>query len=154
MITLRKATAEDIEILREMYLNDIEPHQERAMDFATQLATLMETILCIQNDSLCGTISWAVRGGMDDGVVEVVGLGIRDQYKRQGLATKLVEEAIRQAQAIFSAKNYKLRRVFLFMEQGNEIARQFYNKQDFRETATIPSFYPSDGASIFIREFD
>ncbi|MDF1539126.1 MAG: GNAT family N-acetyltransferase [Candidatus Thorarchaeota archaeon] len=154
MNALRKATVEDIDLLKEMYLTDVEPHQERATVFATDLTSIMETILCIRNDSLCGTSSWAIRGGMDDGVVEVVGLGVREQYRKQGIASELMKEAIEQAQVTFSEKDYTLRRVFLFMELSNEIARQFYNSQDFKEVATIPLFYPSDDASIFVRELD
>ena len=135
-----------------MYLTEIESHDERANVFAQDLLSLMRTILAFDDNTLCGTVSWAIRGGMDDGVIEIIGLGVNDRYKRKGIATRLVNQAIADAKERFQTKKHTLRRAFLFMEESNHIARQFYLKYGFSEVAMIPKFYPEDGASIFVIE--
>ena len=148
----RKATVSDANMLIDMYMTDIDPDLEHAESFASDLITRMETILCLEDDNLCGTVSCAVRGGMNDGVVEITALGVREQYQRRGIATQLINEVIKHSQEVFSSRNYQLRRVFLFMEESNDSARQLYTAAGFKEVASIPDFYPTTGASIFVRQ--
>ncbi len=152
MILLRKAIESDFDLLKEMYVRDVMPDDELAGAFAHDLLSQMETILCFYDDNLCGTISWAIRGGMDDGIIEIIGLGVTERYKRKGIATRLVNQVFVDSKEKFSSKKHKLRLAFLFMEESNEVARQFYLKQGFQEAAMISEFYPSDGASIFIKK--
>jgi len=153
MTVIRRATKEDHALLKAMYFSDIEPHEERAESFAHDLLTEMNTNLCMDGNVICGTVSWAIRGGMDDGVIEIIGLGVKDSYQRKGIATALINHTLKEAQEMFRSKEYYLRRAFLFMEFSNESARQFYRMMDFKEVANIPEFYPSDGASIFVKAF-
>ena len=118
MPTIRTATNNDFDILREMYLSEVEPHNERAKAFANDLLSLMNTILCFDDERLCGTVSWAIRGGMDDGVIEIIGLGVNEHHRRKGIATKLIHEALEEAKRRFESSKYTLRRVFLFMEDN------------------------------------
>ncbi|MFW9931800.1 MAG: GNAT family N-acetyltransferase [Candidatus Thorarchaeota archaeon] len=151
MILLRKAIKTDFAVLKNMYMTEVEPHSERAEAFAHDLLSQMETILCFDDDILCGTVSWAIRGGLNDGIIEIIGLGVNAEYQRRGIATRLVNQVLSDAKNKFASKDYALRRIFLFMEEGNMVARQFYQKLGFVETATITDFYPSDGASIFVK---
>ncbi len=135
-----------------MFIEDIDTNNELAEAFANDLIEEMITLLCFENEQLCGTVSWEIRGGIDDGVVEIIGLGVREPYKRRGVATRLVESAVKDASEAFMERGYELRRAFLFMESNNEIARKFYTKIGFEEVASIPDFYPSHGASIFLKK--
>ncbi len=151
MIDIRTATSIDIPLLERMYRNEIEDHEERARTFAQDLVLRFKTLLAIKDDSVCGTVTWEPRGGLDDGVVELVGLGVNEGFKRQGIATKLVEAMMEEASQFFSTEGYSLRVVLLFMERTNETARKFYSANRFKEVAAIPSLYPSDDASIWTR---
>ena len=149
MIDIRAATSNDIPLLENMYKREIEDHEERAQTFAENLVLRYNTLLAIKNNAVCGTATWEPRGGLDDGVVEMIGLGVNEGFKRQGIASKLVDAMIEEATQLFSDKGYSLRVVLLFMEQTNEIARKFYSASRFKEVATIPSLYPQDDASIW-----
>lgn len=151
MPEFRSAQEDDHAILAKMYLDEIEQSGERADRFADDLIHKMNTILCFENSIVCGTVSWSVRGGKEDGVVEIVSLGVNKDHRRKGFATALMREAIDDAQDFLSETGSRLRTIFLFMESSNEIARAFYEALHFREVVTIPSFYPHDGASIFVR---
>ena len=151
MIDIRTATSVDIPLLERMYRNEIEDHAERAKTFAEDLVLRYKTHLAIKDGSVCGTVTWEPRGGLDDGVVEMIGLGVNEGFKRQGIATQLVEVMMEEAAQFFSTKGYSLRVVLLFMERTNETARKFYSANRFKEVAAIPSLYPSGDASIWTR---
>ena len=149
MIDIRTATSADIPLLESMYRKEIEDHIERAQRFAEDLVLKYKTLLAIKDNVVCGTVVWEPRGGLDDGVVEMIGLGVNEGFKRQGVATRLVDTMIEEASQFFSVKGYSLRVVLLFMEKTNETARKFYSANRFKEVAAIPSLYPSGDASIW-----
>lgn len=151
MIDFRTATSADIPLLETMYRKEIEDHAERALRFAEDLVLRYKTLLAIKDNAVCGTVVWEPRGGLDDGVVEMIGLGVNEGFKRQGIASKLVDAMIEETSQFFSSKGYTLRVILLFMEKMNETARKFYSANRFKEVATIPSLYPLDDASIWTR---
>jgi ribosomal protein S18 acetylase RimI-like enzyme len=151
MINIRTATSTDIPLLESMYRMEIEDHPERAQRFAEELVLRYKTLLAISDNAVCGTISWEPRGGLDDGVAELVGLGVNEGFKRQGIASKLVELMIEEASQFFSSLGYSVRVILLFMEKTNETARKFYLANRFKEVANIPFLYPQDDASIWTR---
>jgi len=151
MIEIRPATDADGELLKTMYLSDVENNIDRASTFAEHLVSRFKTLLALQDNQLGGTLTWDTRGGYDDGVVELVGLGVNKGYQRQGIATKLVERMIKEASFFYSERGYSLRAIILFMESENEGARKFYSRIGFLEVARIPNLYPNDDAVIWTR---
>ena len=151
MIDIRTATSADIPLLENMYRKEIEDHVERSQKFAEDLVLRYKTLLAIKEEAVCGTVTWEVRGGLDDGVVEMIGLGVNEAFKRQGIATSLVDAMIQDAKQFYSSSGYSLRVVLLIMEHSNETARKFYSVNKFKEVASIPSLYPQDDASIWTR---
>ncbi len=153
MVYIRRAEDSDFDLLVELYINEVEPNSYDAKKFANDLLNKMKTILAFIDQKICGTISWDVRGGLNDGVGEITALGVNKAHRRQGIARLLIDEVIKDANHVFGTNNGKLRVLYLFMEGSNEPARFFYNSLGFNEVASIPSFYPNDSASIFIRYF-
>ncbi|MFW9907808.1 MAG: GNAT family N-acetyltransferase [Candidatus Thorarchaeota archaeon] len=153
MIEIRHATKADRNLLKKMYLSEVEDHAERADKFAEQLINRFNTLLALQNGELRGTLSWEARGGYDDGVAELVGLGVNSKFQRQGIASELVERMIEEASIFYSERGYALRVILLFMEYGNEGARRFYSQMGFSEVARMPNLYPHDDGVIWTRHF-
>ncbi|MFW9789398.1 MAG: GNAT family N-acetyltransferase [Candidatus Thorarchaeota archaeon] len=151
MIEYRPVTTDDQSLLENMYRKEIEDHSERAKRFAKDLVHRFNTIIAISEDEVCGTVAWEPRGGLDDGVVEMTGLGVIESHKRRGIASKLVNAMLVDAAHFFAMEGYDLRVVILFMEKMNEIARRFYSANKFKEVAVIPSLYPDDDAAIWTR---
>ena len=150
---IRYASEKDIELLMNMYLTEVENHHQRAEQFAKDLVYKSKTLLCITDEKIIGTVLWDRRGGLNDGVVELVGLGVNSSFRRQGIAKLLIISLIDEAKKFFSADGYKLRVIYLFMERENKIGRLFYKNVGFREVSTIPAFYPDDDATIWIKYF-
>ena len=151
MIEIRTATPSDLPLLENMYRKEIEDHLERARRFAEDLVLRYKTLLAIDDNAVCGTVTWEPRGGLDDGVVEMIGLGVTEGFKRQGIASKLIDDMIKETSQFYSSNGYSLRVIILFMEKTNETARKFYSANRFKEVANIPSLYPQDDASIWTR---
>ncbi len=151
MLEIRKATQDDIPLLRQMYMTEVETHDNRAQTFAEDLVHRFKTMLAFKEGNLCGTVSWDIRGGLDDGVVEIISIGVNSDYQRQKIASRLVDSMIQEANQHYSAKGYILRVIILFMEVGNEVARKFYRSMGFEEAACIKALYPHDDGSIWIR---
>jgi len=150
---IRYASEEDFEPLINMYLAEVENHHQRAKQFAKDLIYKVNTLLCIIDEKIIGTVSWDKRGGLNDGVIELVALGVNSSFRRQGIAKLLIISLIDEAKKYFSADGYKLRVIYLFMERGNKIGRFFYKNVGFREVSTIPAFCPDDDATIWIKYF-
>ncbi len=150
---IRNTTEKDMDIVEKMYLDEIENHQQRAQQFAKDLIYRFKTIICVCDKKILGTITWDTRGGLDDGVLELVGLGTSSDFKRQGIARELVLSLINQATKYFFNAGYKFRVIYLFMGKSNNIAELFYNHMGFRKVSEIPSFYPNDNAVMWIKYF-
>ncbi|NHI89903.1 MAG: N-acetyltransferase [Candidatus Thorarchaeota archaeon] len=148
---IRTAKRADIPSLETMYRTEIENHAERAQQFANDLVLRYNTLLAVENNVICGTASWEARGGLDDGVVEMIGLGVTADFRRQGVGKQLVQAMIDEATQYYKTQGYQLRVILLFMEHNNEIARKFYIANKFKEVASIESLYPSSDASIWTK---
>jgi len=150
---IRNATEKDMDIVVKMYLDEVENHQLRAQQFAKDLIYRFKTIICVCDKNILGTITWDTRGGLDDGVIELVGLGTSFNFKRKGIARELVLSLINEANKYFSKAGYKLRVIYLFMEKSNNIGKLFYNHMGFRKVSEIPAFLPKDDAVMWIKYF-
>lgn len=148
---IRNTTEKDMDLLVKMCLDEIENHQQRAQQFAKDLIYRFKTIICVCDKNILGTITWDTRGGLDDGVIELVGLGTSSNFKRQGIARELVLSLENEARKYFSKAGYKLRVIYLFMEKSNNIAGLFYNHMGFRKVSEIPSLYPNGDAVIWVK---
>lgn len=150
---IRYASEKDFDVLRDMYLHDVEDHEQRAKKFAEDLIFRLKTIICEINSEIIGTLSWDTRGGLNDGVIELIGLGVSQNYRRQGIAEELVLTLINEAKNFFKVEGYKLRVIYFFMERENKGGRAFYKHMGFREVSIIPAFYPHDDAVLWIKYF-
>jgi ribosomal protein S18 acetylase RimI-like enzyme len=148
MRIVREATDSDRELLVNLFISEVEDNIDLAEGFASDLLRF-QTILCLEGGTVIGTVSWDIRGGLDDGVVELIGLGVNPEYRRQGVAKELVQTLIHDVSKHYSSNNHNLRVIYLFMEKGNEEGRAFYKSIGFKEVADVPDLYPHDDAAIW-----
>ncbi len=154
MIQFRNATEEDFQLLANVYREDISPSIEHAEQFANDLLNKMKTILAFSGEHLLGSLSWDVRGGVEDGVTEITGRGIRPVLRRKGIATKLITSSMHEMTSFFQERSSRLRVIYLFMESNNIPARNLYKSMDFEEVIEINNFYPENNATIWIKRME
>ena len=150
---IRNATEKDMDIIVKMYLEEVENNQQRAQNFAKDLIYRFKTNICLSEKNVLGTISWDTRGGLEDGIIELVALGTLSEFQRQGVMRDLVLSIENEARKYFSKAGHKLRVIYLFMEKSNNIGELFYNHMGFRKVSEIPSFLPKDDAVMWIKYF-
>jgi len=146
---IREAITSDRASLVQIYLQDVEKDEKRAGAFADDLLNRMNTLVCVQEDRVIGSLSWDTRGGVEDGVIELASMGVTEEQRRRGIGRALVEAMRKLATERFAAEGQRFRFVYLFMEKGNQTARRFYRSMGFREACTIPSMYPHDDACVW-----
>ncbi len=69
MFEIKQTTSADKALLESMYLEEVEYHTERTRKFAEDLVNRFKTMITLQDNQLCGTLTWDTRGGYDDGVI-------------------------------------------------------------------------------------
>jgi len=151
MTDFKKAEPNDMLLLTNLYMEEVDKQQNRAKKFAEDLINRFTTVLAFDNNQLCGTLTWDTRGGYDDGVVEIVGLGVKEKFRRKGIARSLINHFIEAASKFYSDNGYTLRVIILFMEGTNEVARKFYNSVGFREEARLSNLYPLNDGVIWTK---
>jgi ribosomal protein S18 acetylase RimI-like enzyme len=150
---IRNATEKDVDIIVKMYLEEVENNQQRAQKFAKDLIYRYKTNICVSEKNVLGTITWDTRGGLDDGIIELVALGTRSEFQRQGVMRELVLSIENEAKKYFSKAGHKLRVIYLFMEKSNNTGELFYSHMGFSKVSEIPAFLPKDDAVMWIKYF-
>ena len=151
---IRQAAPKDNSLLVDMFRAEIVDDVQMASQFAEDTLSSGITLLAIDDNTLCGTLSWTRRWGFEDGVVELTGLGVNQSYRQQGIASALLDQLILDARRLFEGEGEHLRVVIIFMERENEIARKFYAKHGFSEVGIIPALYPHDDGVLWSQHFD
>ncbi|TFF68095.1 GNAT family N-acetyltransferase [Candidatus Thorarchaeota archaeon] len=151
MKIIRRANESDHAELMELYQKDIQADEKLAERFAEDLIYKMKTLVCVEEEEIVGTVSWQVRGGLEDGVIELIGLGVDPEFRREGTATKLVDVLIRDANAYYESQGFPLRFIYLFMRAGNENARAFYRNMGFTEVSEVPDMFPHDHGILWTK---
>jgi ribosomal protein S18 acetylase RimI-like enzyme len=146
---IRDAVESDRTALVQMYLQDVENEDKKARAFAEALLNGLNTLVCIQETRVLGSLSWDIRGGVEDGVIELVSMGVTEDFRRQGVGRALVQAMKESATECFAAEGQHLRFIYLFMEKENQSARKFYRSVGFREVCTIPTMYPHGDACVW-----
>ena len=130
----------DRKLFVRLFVSEVENDAKLAEGFADDLLRF-KTILCLEDEEVVGTVSWDIRGGLDDGVVELIGLGVNPQYRRQGVAKELVQTLIQAASDHYSSRGHQLRVIYLFMEKENDPGRSFYQTMGFKEVLVFHQFF-------------
>lgn len=103
---------------------------------------LFAAVSAENDDVILGTISLTRMG--DDG--EIGNVAVLPEYRRQGIAGKLLDKVIRFGKSQLGMKNFTLE-----VRAGNEAAIRLYEKKGFRTEGIRPGMYenPREDAKIF-----
>ncbi|CED82046.1 Predicted N-acetyltransferase [Phaffia rhodozyma] len=73
--------------------------------------------------------------------LHILTLAVLPAYRSQGLGALLLKHVLDRAQALTSPDGQKIGSVFVYCQVGNEIARNFYVKNEFEVVDTIANYY-------------
>jgi ribosomal protein S18 acetylase RimI-like enzyme len=108
-----------------------------------------------EREALLGCAVWSVPSDLTQGVAQIVDLTVPEDRRRRGYGSQLILAVIEQARPFFKARDAKLRRIWLSVEQKSQVvARSFLMKHNFHHTASISDLLKGQDALIYTRAFD
>lgn len=78
--------------------------------------------------------------------IEILGIGVSEEYRRKGVATELMDLLI----SYFETSKYE--KIFLEVRESNISAQSLYKKYNFKYFGKRKKYYVTEDADIFIKE--
>lgn len=133
--TIRTVKLEDLPQLLQIEAEAAPKSRLAAWELLTLSLSYRETFLVAEGDRILGYVVFSPKD-------RIISLVVGRKYRRRGVGTLLMQEVIRRAPGT---------RLTLEVRVGNHVARSFYQKLGFRESARMPGYYP-DGEDGLLME--
>ena len=95
--------------------------------------------------SVCGILvaGFLVSRVLVEGETELLNLAVAPEFRRQGVARKLVESLLAESPGV----------VYLEVRESNRAARKFYNRMGFQEVSSRPGYYQAPPEAAIVMKF-
>jgi ribosomal-protein-alanine acetyltransferase len=95
--------------------------------------------------SVCGirVEGFLVSRTLVEGETELLNLAIAPEFRRQGVARKLVESLLAESPGV----------VYLEVRESNRAARKFYDHMGFQEVSSRPGYYQDPPEAAIVMKF-
>ena len=98
-------------------------------------------IVAEENDIIIGIVSWIMHGTPKHGLCELDRIGVAPEKRGNGVGSALFEALIKDAENFFLLNGSQLRKIFLFTNEDNAKAIDFYKKLGFSKDALLRNHY-------------
>jgi ribosomal protein S18 acetylase RimI-like enzyme len=88
-------------------------------------------VVAKDKDRIVGVVQWYVKENPTEGIVEFEEVHVLESYRGQGIGTMLVELAVQSVKDHFDRIGLKPRKIFLFTDKENPVARALFEKCGF-----------------------
>lgn len=147
MISISNAISTDKDQLKNFFSHyKIKDYIEKRVD---SYLGCNHTIVAKDDQKIIGTIQWLIKEDPNLGVVEFEEINVIFAYQKQGIGSQLITSAINSAKEFFNQNNLKLRKIYLFVSEGNLAAQNFYKKFGFKEEAKINNLFSNSANELF-----
>jgi [ribosomal protein S18]-alanine N-acetyltransferase len=94
---------------------------------------------------VCGirVAAFLVSRTLVEGETELLNLAVAPEFRRQGVARKLVESLLAESPGV----------VYLEVRESNRSAREFYNHMGFQEVSSRPGYYRNPPEAAIVMKF-
>jgi ribosomal protein S18 acetylase RimI-like enzyme len=111
-----------------------------------------QTVRLLENRQQLGSATWYASG---QGVVQLLDFSIAASHRRMGHGQRLLEASIKQMSQFYRARQLKLRRLWVNIEQKQQvIARAFLTGEGFHHVATLGQLFKDQDGLIYLKAFD
>jgi len=107
------------------------------------------TIIAKENNKIIGMLQWYVKENPNSGVAEFEEVFVNKEERGKGIATKLVQKAIKEVNLFFKKNNIKPRKIFLFVSKNNKSARRLYESNGFKFIAELNNLFSEDNELFY-----
>jgi len=138
MLKIRIASLEDRDYFINDYLNRYGNDMELAKKHALVCIDVHRTILLFNDQEILGSVTWAIREGVQTGLVVIFQMSIaKEQNRGKGYGGTLVKHCVNDIETFFGFKGYELRRIFIVINSENLAARNIYKNNGFKVNAEL-----------------
>jgi ribosomal protein S18 acetylase RimI-like enzyme len=122
---------------------------------ASKGGAFVQELHLVEGDAAIATARWHAPATSGEGVAQLLDLSVIEVHRRQGHGGRLLREIIAQAASYYRARGSKLRRVWLAVEQKQQvIARAFLTAHGFHHIATVKDVLKEQDLMIYSKSFD
>lgn len=138
MLKIRIASHEDKDYFIKDYLQRYGKDMELAEKHAVVCIDVHRTIILFNDDEILGSVTWAIREGVQAGLVVIFQMSIaREENRGKGYGSNLVRHCINDIETFYGFKGYDLRRIFIVINEENLAARNIYKNNGFKVLAEL-----------------
>ncbi|WP_026478033.1 GNAT family N-acetyltransferase [Alkaliphilus transvaalensis] len=138
MAKVRLAVASDRDYFIQDYLTRYGKDMEMAKKHAIVCIDVHRSIVIHSEDEIIGSVTWAIREGIQAGLVVIFQMSItKTENRGKGYGGLLVKHCIEDIENFYQSKGYNLRRIFISVNENNIAGRNIYKKNGFRVLAEL-----------------
>ncbi|MFC1704914.1 GNAT family N-acetyltransferase [Nanoarchaeota archaeon] len=111
-------------------------------------------IIAEKDGKIAGLTTWRMHGLPKHELAELDRIVVLDEYRRQGIGTKLFNALVKDVKKSFKKHGKKLRKLFLLSHEDNEDAHIMYRKLGLvAETILRDHYYKNRPETVFSKFF-
>lgn len=145
-MTIRLADIKDSEGISQVFMATLNmPTKDEALAaFESELASGHQFLVAEEDGQIIGLLSVILHGRPRHGLAELDHIAVLPSHRRQGIATKLFNESIKQLKQFYAQKGFKFRKYFLLTHADNLAAHSFYQKLGLKKEAVLKKHFYED----------
>ncbi len=102
------------------------------------------TVMAKDKTRLVGVLQWYVKEDPGSGVAEFEEVYVSENYRGKGVGSALVQFAVQSVEDHFRAMGARPRRIFLFVDRTDKVARALYEKHGFEMVSDVEALFRDD----------
>ena len=139
----RKAIIKDAKGIAKVLVKsyNIKDLKEGIKVFKNETKKLHKYIVADDKGKIAGIVTWIVHGLHKHQLCELDRIAVLPEYRGKGVANKLFDALIKDANAYYKKNRSKLRKLYLLTHADNKREHKFYKKLGLRYETTLKEHY-------------
>ena len=152
----RKANAKDAvgiaTVLKEAY--NVDSIEEGVGIFKEEAVKKYNYIVADDDGRIAGIVTWQIHGLPKHQLCELDRIAVLPEYRGKGIADGLFKALIKDSDAEYRKKGFKLRKLYILCHADNKRAHAFYKKMGMKHETTLKDhYYKGRDEFVFSRFF-
>ncbi len=143
---IRKAASKDAKGIANVLVQsyNVKDLKEGIEVFKNEIKKFHNYIVAEEEGKIIGIATWLMHGLPKHQLCELDRIAVLPEYRGKGVARKLFDALVKDAQSFYKKNKSKLRKLYLLTHAGNIRAHKFYEKLGFRHETTLKQHYYPD----------
>ncbi|MFX1281055.1 MAG: GNAT family N-acetyltransferase [Promethearchaeota archaeon] len=107
------------------------------------------TVCAKDGNKIIGKMLWHIKQDPNVGVAEFEELYVLKEYRGKEIGSELIKFSIEAVQRYFEELGINAKRIYLFTNEGNQSARNLYEKFRFKYTANLGHLFSENENELF-----